>query len=441
MFGQNHKLNDSSLYMMHDVVEGQLQNAEYLLEQCQPEDSIKIKQLQVQIANFKNELDSFEKDIEQQRTIMFQFSIEELYYMYGQYEHRFIGIEFHKHSDAAKIYGREIGGVIVYSRSEREELERIMSSDIIPRTNGIVKIDATSNYNLSKELHDQLINVGFISGDIYEISASNSQFHKSFKQPGIKEIPGTININVDLSGMDPYRMELMLFSERMKDKGILTENEWFKFCGYLLFYAKEPEKIEFIKNKIFDENGTKNKMVRFYELKVKLFHVKIDSAEIHEFFKLLKERTTERIEILRLEISKSTDKTLEVFAKEYPNIYETIETSATTFEEDTLEYLNTVTPIYWDFRSYLHIYLRHWEELNIEGHFTNKTKFQYTQKDIRRILEIAIQNLSTKINERLSMGKDFRVFGDKSLYFNGNFYCMRIEPNGRVDSFNPIESK
>jgi hypothetical protein len=280
MFGQNHKLNDASLYMFHDIVEGQLQDIESQIEQCKPEEESKIRQLKAQIEYFKQELSSFEVDIMQQRNEMFQFSVEDLYYMYGQYENRFIGIEFHKHSEAAVKYGRQIGGVIIYSRNEREELEKIINSGNIPRTNGLVKLRATSNYNLSEELHEELMSNGFLSGDIYEISASTLQVHKSFKQPGLKEIPGSININVDLSDMDPYRMELMLLSERMKNKGELTDHEWSKFCGYLLYYAKDPINSEFIKNKVFDETGTIRKKVRFYELKVKLFQTKIEQEEI-----------------------------------------------------------------------------------------------------------------------------------------------------------------
>ena len=57
------------------------------------------------------------------------------------------------------------------------------------------------------------------------------------------------------------------------------------------------------------------------------------------------------------------------------------------------------------------------------------------------MLEIAIRKLSDKINDRLSDGKDFRVYGDKALYFNGNYYSLRIENTGRIDSFYPQDSK
>ena len=101
--------------------------------------------------------------------------------------------------------------------------------------------------------------------------------------------------------------------------------------------------------------------------------------------------------------------------------------------------LKTTEPlIYWDFKSYLHIYLRHCDELQPAGIFKGKTPFAYKQKDIRRILSIAVEQLADKILARLSQGLGFRTAGrQRALYFNGNYYAMRIESNGRVDSFSP----
>ena len=441
MFGIKHKLNDPLLYLLHDMVEGQLQHAEDSLSKCTEEQVEQINQLRQKIAYFKNELSDFEKDVAKQREEMFQFSVEELYFMYGQYESRFIGVEFHKLSESGKKYPINIGGIIVYSKSEREELDKVINSGNIPRTNGLIKIDVSSNYNLTKEQTDELLNKGFMCGDIHQILASNMPVQKAFKQEGIKEIPNTMNINFDPTGMDPHRMFMWLFSQRVKDGGRLIDTEWCKLCGYGIYYEPESINLEFIKQRVFDAEGNKNKKVRFHELSAKLFNTDINKGEIAEFGALLKERSLERVEMIREEIKRSTNKTLEKFAEEYPEIYKVIRTSASTFDEETLEYHTTILPIYWDFRSYLHIYLRHCEELQIEGHFKNKTKFQYTQKDIKRILGIAIHKLHDKINDRLASNNDFRVFGDQTLYFNGNFYSLRIEKDGRVDSFYPLETK
>lgn len=445
MFGLEQNLDNPSLYLIHDILERQLEDTEKELSICSEDQIERISALKSQVEFIKKQLSDFKLDIDNKRKNTFQFSIEELYAMYGQYERRFMGIEFHKDSEAALKFGRNIGGVLIYSKNERETLDRIINSENGTRTNGYAKIEVTSNYNLNKEQSTELFTKGFLSGDVYEISAFNSQKQKSFKQEGNKEIPNTIKIEFDPIGIEYGSMELWLLCKRIQDNGVLLDFEWSKLCGYSLYFEAihlRPcrEQAELIRSKFFDEDGNKHKMVRFYELKAKLYNMKISEPEMEEYFSIWKERTSKRIEILKGEIKRSTNKTLEQFNSEFPQTYKSLINNLIYFEEDVLEYHQTFIPIYWDFRSYLHIYLRHCKELEIEGHFEDKTKFQYTQKDIRRLLCIAISDLHEKINERLSNGSDFRIYGDKSLYFNGNYYSLRIEKDGRVDSFYPLKT-
>ena len=183
MFGLAHKISDSSLYMLHDMVEGMLQNTEHILEQTPKDKTEEIAQLLLNIAYYKQELQNFEHDVTEQRKLSFQFSVEELYYMYGQYD-KFVGIEFHKFSDAAKRFGRNIGGIFTYGKNERKDLETTINSDNIPRTNGLVKVDVSSNYNLSDEQVKELVEVGFNSGDVYEILKSNTPLSNAYTQKG-----------------------------------------------------------------------------------------------------------------------------------------------------------------------------------------------------------------------------------------------------------------
>lgn len=440
MFGIIHKLNDASLYLLHDIVEEQLQHVELLLIQTTVDQVELINLLKGQIAYYKHELAEFEKVVTKQRAEMFQFSVEELYFMYGQYENKFIDVEFHKISHAGKFFIRNIGGYIVYTKSRREELDKQINSGNVPRTNGLVRINVASNYSLSKEQHDELLNHGFMSSDIYQIHASNLTVQNTFKKEGRKEIPNTINIPFDQTGMDSHRMLMLMLLQRIKDGGLLIKTEWYKLCGYVVYYKPEFINIDFIKQNVFDKDGKININVRFYELLAKQFNTDTSTVEVVEFLSLLKVQFLVRVEMIREEIKKSTNKTLELFAKDYPEIYKTIRSSAVTFEEESLDYHKSFLPIYWDFKSYLHIYLRHCEELQIEGHFKNKTKFEYSIEDIKQILEIAVRKLRDKINERLAGGNDFSIFGDQALYFNGNFYSMRIMKDGRVDSFYPMET-
>ncbi len=438
MFGLSSKISDSSLYLLYEMVEGMLQNIEHNLREMPKEKMDEIGQLLLQAAYYKQELEKFENDIEEQRKQFFQFSVEELYYMYGQYD-KFVGVEFHKFSEAAKKYGRNIGGIFIYGKKERKDLETTINSDNIPRTNGLVRIDVSSNYKLTEEQVKELIEVGFNSGDIYEILNSNTPLSNAYAQKGKKEIPNTINIDVDFSKTDPFKLALYNFNMRLRDGRVLIKGEWDEYCGYNLYYSPEIKDDENLKGKIFNADGTKKKEVRFYELAAKQRNSDITEEELGEFSTLLKSRRIERFEILKTELIKTGLNSLEKFKVAHPDIYMEVYKTSLIFDDDVLIYTKSPIPVYWDFKSYLHIYLRHCDELQPAGSFKAKTPFAYKQKDIRRILSIAVEQLEDKIQARLLQGLDFRIYDEKALYFNGNYYSMRIESNGRVDSFYPYK--
>lgn len=440
MFGIKSKINDGMLYLLNDMVENQVANAKKELSEL-PEENIERREfLTAQIAAYETQLKSFKEDIEKQLAEKFQFSVEELYAMYGKYDRKYISIEFHKFSESATKFGRNIGGVLTYYKKEREALEDVISKENVPRTNGLVKIDCSKNEKMSDEQKKELAKNGFISGDIYEVLASDFPVAKSYNQTGIKEIPNTITVNVDPTDFDPNRAYLWLYGQRIKNGDILIEDEISKFCGLSLHLQPGSENYDYVKKNGFDENGQRLPKVRFCELEAKLNARDITKEELLEFNEFLQARKVERIEAIKKEIKRSTNKSLEQFQEEYPDIYAELQKSRVQFETESLEYHEVVTPIYWDYEGFLHIYLRHCDEFAIEGHFENKTKFQYTQKDIKRILKIAIEDLKPKINEKLKEGKDFRIYGDRSLYFNGNHYSIHILADGRVAAFHPMEN-
>ncbi|MFV8465816.1 hypothetical protein [Flavobacterium sp. LB1P62] len=440
MFGISTKVNDHSLYMLNDMVENQVLNAKRELSELPLENEGRRNFLTAQINYYESELEKFKTDVENQLSEKFQFSVEELYAMYGQYENKYITIEFHKFSESATKFGRNISGVAIYYKKEREALEKAISEENVPRTNGMVKINCSNDENLSNGQKADLIENGFKSGDIYEILVSNLPSNKSYNQLGIKNIPNTITVNFDPTDFDPNRAYLWLYSKRIKNGDILIDEEWAKFCGLSLYLEPGSEKFDLIQQHAFTVDGQKKSLVRFYELEAKLYATDISGEEILEFNNFLKERRIERTEAIKNEIKSSTNKKLEQFEEEYPEIYSELQKSIVQFENESLEYHEMATPIYWDYEGYLHIYLRHCDELGIEGHFENKTKFQYNQKDIKRILKIAIEKLKPQINEKLKNSKEFRVYGDRTLYFNGNHYSLHILSNGRVSTFHPMEN-
>ena len=90
-----------------------------------------------------------------------------------------------------------------------------------------------------------------------------------------------------------------------------------------------------------------------------------------------------------------------------------------------------------DLEGFIHIYLRHVEELSTSGFYTERTKFQLKEKDV----EIAIDHVMNALNDEYQAFREnnpdrqFRKYGDQAYYYNGDYYELRIEPDGRLIQF------
>ncbi|MGI9582280.1 hypothetical protein ACR1PO_13760 [Chryseobacterium sp. RRHN12] len=439
MFGIEHKITDGSLYLLSDMIDGLSLSAIEELKRLPESETIKKLELKAKIEWYKVETEKFQKDINDQLKEKFQFSSEDLYAMYGQYD-KYISIEFHKFSESAKKFGRNISGIIKYLKSEREQFDSLLTQNTTQRTDGLIKIDCDQEKDLTIQQKIELKELGFRSSDVYQILTTNLPKVKSYDQPGRKEIPNTITVNFDPTDFDPNSAFFWLYGQKVKHGEQLIDDEWARFCALSIFFDPESQNVDIIKEHSLNPDGSLKSIVRLYELEAKFNSKIIKPEELSEFNDLLKSRREQRIEAIKYEIKRSTNKKLEVFETEYPEIYKELMKSTVQFQDESLVYFHMEKPIYWDYEGFLHIYLRHCDELAIEGHHETKTKFQYTQEDIKRILKIAIDRLTPQINERLKEGKDFRLYGDKSLYFNGNHYALHILETGRVAAFHPLEN-
>lgn len=117
--------------------------------------------------------------------------------------------------------------------------------------------------------------------------------------------------------------------------------------------------------------------------------------------------------------------------------YITLVQSAWMFETETLVYLGPKACIYWDFESFIHIFLRHNPDFFIPASTKGQgTPFQYAFKDIFRVAKIVLERLRDDINAKLSAGKQYVINGH---YYNGNHYQVRVDTNGKLMQFHPLD--
>ena len=438
MLSVNHKLSDGSLYLLHDIVEGMLKKAEIDIQAMDKSHKEEIEQMLETIAYYNQELENFETDITEKRKIHFQFSIEEIYYMYGQYD-KFVGIEFHKFSEAAKKFGRNIGGTFVYSKSERRDLQNSLASTVNSRTNALVKIDASSVYKLTDDQAKELVEVGFNIGDIYEILVTNTPLRNSFTQTSRKEIPNTIEVKFNPKKFNLEETQIWLSLNKIKDGYTLLTHEYTQLYSNLMVLS--PENVS-------QENKEKyllglDKLTFTEAAAINIFSTKyskgiITSDESGQFNQLLKQRRIQRFEVVKKELGISK-KQLDKFRETYPEKYKELYDVVLTFQAETLSSHKTTHPIYWDFERFIHIYLRHYENFFIETSTARGTHFQYSYKDIRRIACMIIEQLRNDIENQLLQGKSYAKHGEEGFYFNGNYYVIRIDSNGKLMQFHPFK--
>lgn len=365
----------------------------------------------------------------------FNFSIEELYYMYGRYD-RYVSIEFHRDSMSAMKFGGVIDGTIFYLKKERDSLEAILNSKEIPRTKGMVRFEANIPEELTVSLRRELKEIGFPSEDIYSVSPIGySTEINAFRQSGIKRIDDTIEVKVNSKNLNKNKIIYNLYNHRIKDGYPLIEEERAEYFGLLLYFNSKLEIDDIIKLCPLMDNIQIKETIRFYELEAKRSDCKISETEKIEFRDILLRRSKKRMEMTKREIKCSTNKSIEDFKFEYTKIYRQLLDSIILFKDESLYYANMITPIYWTYEKFLHIYLRHSIDYDIEGGFASKTKFQYIERDIKEVLKMAISELSSQINDNMKHGKEFT--NDK-FYFNGNYYKIHISKDGLVNTFYPL---
>ena len=90
-----------------------------------------------------------------------------------------------------------------------------------------------------------------------------------------------------------------------------------------------------------------------------------------------------------------------------------------------------------DFRSFLHIYLRHVDIVNMGDQLAKKDKFQLYEKDVMHMIEHVMHELNDdyqKFREE-NPDKKYRRIGDNAIYCRGDYYEVYVGTDGRLESF------
>ena len=124
-----------------------------------------------------------------------KFSLEELYYQFGQYD-KVVGISFAYGSESYNKFGDFIVGILIYTSNAREDLELKLKLDPIPRTQGFQRFQENIN-KISDEKISELERTGFICSDVDEVLHFNTPGENQFTNTETRELPEHIKIQVE----------------------------------------------------------------------------------------------------------------------------------------------------------------------------------------------------------------------------------------------------
>jgi hypothetical protein len=127
-------------------------------------------------------------------------------------------------------------------------------------------------------------------------------------------------------------------------------------------------------------------------------------------------------------------------AVKYGDKIENLEKICLNFNEQVLLFGDKL--IYLDFERFIHIYSRHVTETLISDTYAGKTVFQYRFEDIMQLISVVLDSAYNEIQDHYKTNSDkpFRRMGSRSIYFDGNYYRVEIDENGRLITFHPYNN-
>lgn len=361
-------------------------------------------------------------------------SIQNIFFQVGQYD-RYAIFDFHYGSAAFNKYGSTVYGYILYSPFQRSKLKLEISSGNTGNDDGLILLNGA----LQDCEKNQLLKVdGFYARDVRRLSALDlGATRNQYDNISIKDVPNTISVEFDLTGFNGEEMEMHIFRLRIENEIPLLPAEKLRYYGLMLLL--EPDNLtEEDKAKILTNPETG----RYHDdIIIAAFSPLVKADRMSPLKSLLSNalanRRKERIKFICRHLGVAP-KHIDNLRVNNNNAWLELMKLVYGFESEVLTLWGWSKHVYWDFERFIHIYLRHYRNFLIsESSKGQGTGFLYTPKDIRQIINIVLDENKAAIENHLEQGKGFRLQNNMGYYYNGDYYSLRIDPDGRLMQFHP----
>lgn len=341
-------------------------------------------------------------------------------------------ITFASDSDSAQKYGQSLTVCFMYILKERKSLEEnIHALD----DNSYVKVKDLLN-ELDNKLSNEVKETGINIKDIVEIlvvplnKECNTYKSKEHRDPNIIKIPMSTLPNGNDIGW------IFGFLQKMKDENIaITPEEEAQYLAYkIILNASNLTPKEH--NVIFDDsNKIKSPKIAYYYLMWKKQAKGLNSKELEILNEIkstqLHERLTQTEEAL-----KKMGLSFQKLGKRHPQKLSLLLDKVLKFHEIRYN-ISGKHLLYCNFETFLHIYLRHVEELKVDNQFEERDKFQLKEENVMDVMGVVMRSLNyeyQKYKDTKPNGRFFRS-GAMAYYYNGDYYNVVVNSDGSISTF------
>lgn len=358
------------------------------------------------------------------------FSQEQIY-VYGGRTDSVFTLTLRKDSPSYKKYGGLVTVSIVYSLKERQLLEKDVCA-----LNAIPFVKVKSLLPEHNDLAEKLLEEGISTCDIEEIlvipntTEANTFISKEKRDVKVLDVP----FKVDENGNDIIWIYGFLKKLKSESVGLMPEDEAQSLTYKLILENEELSEDE--NKKIFDTEGKicNNSISYFYLLWRKSAGV-INEMQKAQLKLLMQYRFLDRMKLTEQAL-KDVGLNLKKFTRDYPKQAAFLLEKILSFKDINFNTIGKY-PLYLNFNSFLHIYLRHTEELNICDQFADRDKFQLEEKDIMTVISHVMRVLNSEYQEYKQRNPNGRFYrrGVMAYYFNGDYYNVDVNPDGSISTF------
>ncbi|MDD2564959.1 MAG: hypothetical protein PHU27_12170 [Salinivirgaceae bacterium] len=358
------------------------------------------------------------------------YTIEEIYLLGGKDDKTAV-LTFKFNSDSYKKYGNFITVVFIYTQNERVEMDKLVLNE--PFTNhGRIKAKYLDS-KLSNDKVDLLFNEGVYTGDIATIlfynAAKSNTFHSSEKKTFNK---ATIPMSSSPKGKD-YDW-LYGFSRKLANEGVgqSPDELAFHLAGKLYY---EPKNINDADKAVMYIGENLCEAVEWEYLQIKYFREDINDGEkkkLAELYDIKERRSIQILDNYLIQAGSSLKKLSTDNLDQAALLFHKV----LHFKDRRLNVIGK-HPIFINIDSYLHIYMRHVEEFQVNRHFEHKDNFLWKEEDVFNVISQVIIQINNEYQQwrEVKPTQRFSKYGQQSLYFQGDYYTCHIEPNGRISTF------